>query len=131
MFHAIVNYDLAFIENGEVPMIPVIDWHYQNMAFVKSLFLKNSLNLGFCFAKGVGGEIAVEDSIGGDVLPDEPFLHHFDVDVDHVIIEPLFEIEASQRFEGQFLNTIKTRRLYLKVAFVPSPPVLTDLPVVF
>lgn len=95
MFHAVMNDQFSLLKDTEIPMIAVVDWHDQNMAFVECLFFEYSLNLIIWFCESVGGEVWVEDSIGGDWLSNEFLFHHLNVDVNDIIIEPFSEMEPS------------------------------------
>lgn len=49
MFHAVVNAKLAFLEDCEVPMIAIIDRHYQYVVLIESFLLEDSLDLVLIF----------------------------------------------------------------------------------
>ena len=91
----VIDCDLSSCKYSKIPMIPTIDRHHKKLVFVKTLFLQNSLDLSISLLEGISCKIGIEDSVRCKLIPDESFLHHFDVNVYHVIVEPLSKLKSS------------------------------------
>ena len=104
----------------------VVDGHDENMILIKIFFPQQSLDLRLTLLKSCSGEVGVENSIGRILISNESLLHHLDVYVDHIVIEPLAKMQPAKRFIGKFLYTVETGCFYLVVPFWPIFPVVFD-----
>lgn len=126
MHHTVVYYDFFMIEHCKIPVITVIDRHDKSMSFIECFFLENSLNLILCFAQSTSSKVGVKNAVISVTIFDESFLHHFDVNIDNIVIEPLSKFQSSHSPVSQFLNTFKICSLDLEVSFGFTLPVLYD-----
>ena len=75
------------------------------------------MDLSLTLLKSCSGEVGVKNSIGGILISNESLFHHLDVDVDHIIIEPLTKMQPAKSFIGEFLYTVEPGCFYLVVTF--------------
>lgn len=126
MHHTVIYYDFLMIEHCKIPMIAVIDRHDKSMTFIECFFLENSLDLSLCFAQSTSSKVRVKNAVISVTIFDESFLHHFDVNINDVVIEPLSKFQSSHSPVSQFLNTVEICSLDLEVGFGFTLPVLYD-----
>ena len=77
-------------------MIFVVDGHDKDVFRSQPFFLKDTVNLILVLGESASGKVGVEDAVTTISVSDKPLFHHFDVDVNDVVIQPFSEIQAAQ-----------------------------------
>ena len=86
--------------------------------------LQNPIDLILGLLQSIRREVRVQNSETGVAVADESLLHHLDVDVDYVVVQPFPHTQPVHRLVGQLLHALESRCLQLSMTPVSVLPTL-------